>query len=121
VKPYFEKILSGQASGFISEVNLAEFFYITAGRKGIQTADVWYRQIRQSRINVVAPDENITRGAALWKLRNRRLSLADCFALASWDDRAEVLLTTDSELMKLKGVEAVYISPFDREGTRGAA
>lgn len=83
VKPYFNRILSGGAIGFISEVNLAEFFYKVGNVKGIEVADVWYHQIRQADFELVAPDETITRDAALWKIRNGLLSLADCFALAT--------------------------------------
>src|SRR5208337_1780506 len=50
VKPYFDRVLSGKARGFVSEVNLAEFYYKTAEKKGIGTAEVWYLQVRASRI-----------------------------------------------------------------------
>ena len=116
VKPYFDRILSLKATGFVSEVNLAEFYYKTAQSKGIETAETWYLQVRQSRLRIIAPDETITRDTALWKVRRRDLSLADCFALATMHDRAEVLLTTDRVLGKVKDVRVVYISPFSGVG-----
>ena len=73
-------------------------------------AEIQYRQVRGSPLKVVAPYEKTTREAALWKFRNRTLSLADCFAIATWTGRAQILLTTDSELAKNSGVTSEYIS-----------
>lgn len=109
VKPYFERIFSGKARGFVSEVNLAEFYYKTAEKKGIETAEVWYLQVRNSSIRVVAPDERITRAAALWKVKKRELSLADCFAIATREATAQLLVTTDSTIKVASGREVVYI------------
>ena len=97
VRPYFLRVFSGKARGFVSEVNLAEFYYKTAEKKDLQSAEVWYLQVRRSRINVVSPNEQITRQAALWKVRRKGLSLADCYALATREN-ARALLTTDSIL-----------------------
>lgn len=108
VKPYFERVFFGRARGFISEVNLAEFYYKTSEKKGIDTAEVWYLQIRRSRFKVIAPDEHITRQAALWKVKEKELSLADCFAAATNEARSGLLLTTDSVLK-----EAVAGSAFN--------
>ena len=110
VRAFFDRVFAGRASGFVSEVNLAEFYYKTAEKKGVDVAEIQYRQVRGSPLKVVAPDENTTREAALWKFRNRTLSLADCFAIATWRERAQILLTTDSELAKLRGVKSEYIS-----------
>jgi uncharacterized protein len=110
LKPYFERIFSGKARGFVSEVNLAEFYYKTAEKKGIETAEVWYLQVRNSRIRVVAPDERITRAAALWKVKKRELSLADCFAIATREATAQLLVTTDSTIKAVSGREVVYIA-----------
>jgi predicted nucleic acid-binding protein len=110
VKPYFDKVFAGDARGFVSEVNLAEFYYKTAGRKGLETAEVWYVQIRQSRVRVVAPNEQITRKAAHWKIKRGELSLADCFALATAESTGGILLTTDSILKQAAGRAAVHFS-----------
>lgn len=101
-KPYFDKILSNKASGFVSEVNLAEFYYKTGQQKGLDTAEIWYLQVRQAGFQIVPPDEDITRDAATWKVKRNDISLADCFALATLEKCAEVLLTTDSVLSKIK-------------------
>lgn len=110
VKPYFERVFSSRATGYISEVNLAEFYYKSAGKKGVDTVDIWYRQIRQSSFRIVPPNESITRHAGLWKLKRNDLSLADCFALATTQEIAQVLLTTDPVLAKIKEVKSVQIA-----------
>jgi predicted nucleic acid-binding protein len=111
-KPYFDRILSSKATGFISEVNLAEFYYKTGQKKGLATAETWYSQIRQAGFQIIAPDYLITKNAGIWKVNRNDLSLADCFALATLKEHAEVLLTTDSVLSGVKGVRAVHIAPY---------
>jgi predicted nucleic acid-binding protein len=109
VKPYFDRVHSGRARGFVNEVNLAEFYYKTVEKIGMTTAELRYVQVRRSKIKCVPPNEQITRGAAVWKVRRRELSLADCFALATREDKAEVLLTTDSPLKDAGGRTVVLI------------
>lgn len=107
VKQYLARVTSGKASGFVSDVNLAEFYYKTGQRLGEDTAEARLGLLANSRIEFVSTDREIARAAAKWKLRRPGLSLADCFALASLEKSAEVLLTTDSELKqatKSKGV-----------------
>jgi predicted nucleic acid-binding protein len=108
VKPYFQRIFSSGATGCISEVNLAEFYYKAALKKRLETVDVWYRQIRQSPFRIVPPNDAITRRAAIWKVKRNDLSLADCFALATTQEVARVLLTTDPVLAKIKEVRSVH-------------
>jgi len=95
----------------VSEANLAEFYYKAVAKKGIEVADLWYRQIRQSPFLIISPDESIPREARLLKLKNRSFSLADCFAVATAQNWAEALLTTDSGLRILKGVKVVIVLP----------
>jgi predicted nucleic acid-binding protein len=109
VKPYFDRVHSGRARGFVNEVNLAECYYKTVEKIGMTTAELRYVQVRRSKIRCVPPNEQITRGAAVWKVRRRELALADCFALATREDKAEVLLTTDSPLKDAGGRTVVLI------------
>ena len=110
VKPYFDRVVSGRARGFVSEINLAEFDYKTGEKQGMTTAELWYMQVRRSRIKAIPPGEKITRHAAKWKVERRDLSLADCFALATREENAETLLTTDS-LLKDAGGRSVVLIP----------
>jgi predicted nucleic acid-binding protein len=110
VRPYFQRVFSSKASGYISEVNLAEFYYKSGLRKGLEVVDVWYRQIRQSSFGIVPPNEVITRSVGVWKIKKNNLSLADCFALATTQEVAQVLLTTDSDLAKIKEVKSIHFA-----------
>ena len=112
VKPYFDKVISGRATGLISEVNLAEYYYKTAQILGLETADVRYTMLRRRDFTIVPPDDVITRGAGVWKVKRPDFSLADCFALSTLEARAQTLLTTDEPLSKVKGISAVYFAPF---------
>jgi len=95
----------------ISSVNLAEFYYKICQKLGKQTADSWYFQLCRSRLEVVHNDE-LVRYAGLEKCRQpNRLAFADCFALALARMEHALLLTTDSELSKVKDVEVRYVRP----------
>jgi predicted nucleic acid-binding protein len=109
VKPYFDRVYSGRARGFVNEVNLAEFYYKTVEKIGMTTAELRYVQVRRSKIRCVPPNEQSTRRAAVWKVQKRGLSLADCYALATREDKAETLLTTDSLLKDAGGRKVVLI------------
>ena len=111
-KPYFDRILSTKARGVISEINLAEFYYKTGQKKGLATAETWYSQVRQAGFQIIAPDDSITKNAGIWKINRSDISLADCFALATLKEHAEILLTTDSVLSAIKGVRSIHIAPL---------
>jgi hypothetical protein len=42
VKPYLDRVFSGDARGFIPEANFEEFYHTAAEREGMKTAEVWY-------------------------------------------------------------------------------
>ena len=108
VKPYFDKASSGRASGFVSEVNLAEFYYKTGQRFDMETADARLGLVRTSQILSISTNEDAVVAAGKWKLKDSSLSLADCFALATLEANGEVLLTTDPELKRALKSRAVF-------------
>ena len=98
VEEYFNDVDDGQISGYISSVDLAEFYYKTCQKLGRQTADTRYYQIKRTRLQIVQDDDS-TRSAGLEKCRQPfSLSLADCFAIALAKREKALLLTTDKEL-----------------------
>ena len=105
VKPYFDEVAQGKAQLYISDVNLAEYYYKTCEKLGRKIADLRYHQVRASSIVPVATDEKLTWKAGEKKCKYRgKLSLADCFSLALSELKKATLLTTDSELAKAKEV-----------------
>lgn len=105
VKPYLDEIAQGKAQAYISDVNLVEYYYKTCEKLGREIADLRYHQVRASSIIPVATDEELTWKAGEKKCKYRgRLSLADCFSLALSELKKATLLTTDSELAKIKEV-----------------
>ena len=108
VEEYFSDVDDERTSGYISNVNLAEFYYKTCQKLGRQTADARYYQIKRTRLQVVQ-DDDLTRSAGLEKCRQPlSLSLADCFALALAKREKALLLTTDKELSKVREVEVKF-------------
>ncbi|MGC8850543.1 MAG: PIN domain-containing protein [Candidatus Bathyarchaeia archaeon] len=64
-----------------------------------------YHQVRGSDIEAIATDEELTWKAGEKKCKYRGgLSLADCFSPALSEPKKATLLTTDSELAKVKEV-----------------
>jgi len=109
IKSYFDSIFSKAKLGFVSEVNLAEFYYKTAEKFGLQTAETRYTLTRRAQI-IVAPDEAITRDAAKLKLKyHDKLSLADCFAISTAINNHCTLITTDNKIREVKEVRTVYL------------
>jgi len=110
VKRYFDRVFSGRSSGAVCDVNLAEFYYRTGQKFGLQTADARLGLIRNSRIESVPTDGKAVVSAGRWKLKRPTLSLADCFALAALESGAEVLLTTDHQLKEAAKSKAVLFT-----------
>ena len=50
IKRYFDEIFSGEAVGYILEINLAEFYYKTAEKLGLEIAEIRYKVIRNSEL-----------------------------------------------------------------------
>ena len=108
VEEYFSGIDDERVSGYISNVNVAEFYYKTCQKIGRQTADTRYYQIKRTQLQIVH-DDDLTRNAGLEKCRQPlSLSLADCFALALAKREKALLLTTDKELSKVREVEVKF-------------
>jgi predicted nucleic acid-binding protein len=105
VKPYFDEIAKGRVQAYISDVNLAEYYYKTCEKLGKEIADLRYHQVRASGLVPVSTDEKLTWKAGEKKCKYRdRLSLTDCFFLALSELKKATLLTTDSELTKAEKV-----------------
>lgn len=99
----------GQATAHASVINLAEFYYKTGQKLGLETAETWFLRLVNSKLQVENADTSLAREAALHKIRYRdKLSLADCFALAEATRQKAVLLTTDEDLERVKEVETRY-------------
>ncbi len=96
VKKYFDEIIRGKADGYLCEVNLAEFYYKSAEKIGLETTDIRYEAVRSSPIKQVPVEGELTREASRIKLRYRgKISLADAFLIALTYRVKGIALTTD--------------------------
>ena len=111
IRPFFDELSRKKAQVLICDVNLTEYYYKVCENLGKEIADIRYHQIRGSDIASTPTDEELTKRAGEKKCKYRgRLSLADCFALALSELKNATILTTDSELAKVKEVEAKHFT-----------
>lgn len=86
------QVLAGKTKGYISVVNLAEFYYILA-RKSDRAADEKEGNLRSYGVRVVpVQDDDLWKEAAMLKAR-RSMSLADAFAAATAKTLKATLVT----------------------------
>jgi predicted nucleic acid-binding protein len=108
VRPYFYGIDDGNIKGYMTHINLSEYYYKTCQQFGKDTADVRYLSIARSKIEIFA-DKMLARDAGLERCKTKlNLSIADCYALALSKKLKAILLTTDSELAKVKEVSVKH-------------
>jgi len=94
--------------GYIAGVNLAEFYHKTCRTLGRQTADARFHILLNGDLDVVE-DTELDRAAGVEKCGNPHgLSLADCYTLALSKRVNGLLLTTDENLAKSRGVKTQH-------------
>jgi predicted nucleic acid-binding protein len=86
---------------FISVVNAAEVWYITARRRSEGDADSGIRVLREFGIHFVEADWALAQEAGRFKAKNR-MSFADCFAAALAKQRNAMLVTGDPEFKQVQ-------------------
>ena len=107
VRPFFGRIQAGRASGYMSSVNLAEFYYKACQKLGKETATVRFHQSKTI-LEAVETDGELAMAAGLNKCRYGDLSLADAFAAALAERLGGTLLTTDEAMLKVAGVRVKH-------------
>jgi predicted nucleic acid-binding protein len=102
VKKLLDAAKLGKAVGSTCELNLAELYYKTCEKLGRETARIRYLSLRRYGLNIVPPNENLSRLAGELKCKHRgRLSLVDAYVVAlALTDRA-ILVTSDSQISGL--------------------
>jgi len=110
VKRYVDEIYSGRAKGFMCEVNVAEFLYNYARIFGWDTALARHTLLRNSPINIVSIEEELTVRAARLKLNYYNvLSLADCYLIALAKKNKATIITTDQNVKNVNEVRTILI------------
>ena len=57
-KLYFDDVIKKRAYGYICEVNLAEYYYKSLQKLGVEATEIRYISLRNS-LTVISPDEVI--------------------------------------------------------------
>ena len=86
---------------FISVVNAAEVWYITARRRSETDADRGLHVLREFDVHFVEADWTLAKEAGRFKAKNR-MSFADCFAAALAKARVATLITGDPEFKQVE-------------------
>jgi PIN domain nuclease of toxin-antitoxin system len=86
---------------YISTVNATEVFYVTNRRSGIDAANE-VMTILRAKTRIVPVDLNIATSAGLIK-SNHKMSLGDCFCVATALQYSATILTGDPEILDVKG------------------
>ncbi len=96
MKRYFDEIFHGSSEVYLCEINLAEFYYKTAEKLGIDAVNIRYEAVRASSIKQVAVKGELIREAAKIKVKYKdRISPADSFLIALTYQVMGIALTTD--------------------------
>ena len=110
VKKYIDEVYSGRAEAFMCEVNVAEFLYNYARIFGWDAALSRHTLLRNSPINIVSVDEDLTINAAKLKLKYYNvLSLADCYLIALAKKNKAKVLTTDQDVKDVNEVPTILM------------
>lgn len=105
VRPLFHDVETKRRNGYVTSVNLLEFYYKTCEKLGEDVAKLRYYQCRQL-LEIVETNSDLSLLAGKEKCHHgSNLSLADCFALAATISLNGMLLTTDPELATIKDVD----------------
>jgi len=106
LEKYLERIQAGELTGYLSVINLAEFYYILF-RRDPRLADEKEKNLRAYCLKIVpVTDDRLWREASLIKAEHA-LSLADSFAVATAKIMKAKLITSRDEEFKETGVPLV--------------
>lgn len=103
MKKLLDEVAADRSEGWITEVNLAEFYYKTCEKFGREVAELRHTSIRHSKISVLVIDKRLTHVAGNLKcIHKGKISLADAYTVAATKILGATLITTDSRLTELK-------------------
>ena len=100
-RKYIDMVYEGVAEAFMCEINVAEFLYNYARVFGWDAALAKHSLLRNSPVNIVDIDEDLTIEASKLKLKYyNTLSLADCYLIALAKQNKATIVTTDQNIKK---------------------
>lgn len=111
VEELLQQAADGQATLFLSVINLGEVFYIFGRRQGVDPAENVVAKIKQLPIRILSVDEERVLTAAAYKIKYS-ISYADAFAAAAAVELEATLVTGNPELLALAG--EVQLEPLNR-------
>jgi len=108
IQPFFFEFEKNKKKGYVTSINLSEFYYKTCETLGDEVAKLRYYQCREL-LEILETDRNLSLLAGKEKChQGGNLSLADCYAIAAAKNMSGTLLTTDPELAKVKDIDVKF-------------
>ncbi len=101
----YHKVQSQHAKGIVPKLILSEYFYKTWQIFGRQAAELRTNAFRNSNVEVCEMADEDIFNAGKYKVKNSALSIADCIAIACAKREGATILTTESEMKKVKQVK----------------
>jgi len=109
LEKYLERIQTGELTGYLNVINLAEFYYILS-RRDPRLADEKEKHLRAYGLKIVpVTDDRLWKEASLIKAKHA-LSLADAVATATARIMKAKLITSRAEEFKETGVPLVKVT-----------
>ena len=109
-KALMKEIEGNQATGYVPQLVLVEFFYKTMEKLGKQIAEYQLTLMKDSKNKIIGFKENHISEIGLLKFKNRTLSIVDCvIGILSKQYRTRII-TTDGDFDSLKDVKSVNLS-----------
>ena len=110
-KKYVYRAYSNKDKVFMCEINVAEFLYNYAKVFGWDSAKAKHKLLRNSPIEIIGVDENLTLEAAKLKLKYYNiLSLADCYLIAMAKILKAIIVTTDGSIKNVDEASTILLT-----------
>lgn len=114
IKTVFNQIRNKTINAYTLELILCEFYYHVCRNQGRDKADIENISMRDTNINVIKANEEITREAGLFKCKFSNISIVDAHIIGCAKIHNLTIYTTDSSDFKnrkdIKGIKIKFFS-----------
>jgi predicted nucleic acid-binding protein len=107
---FMDDIVSGTSKGYVPQLVFSEFYYKTWQKFGEQAAILRTKTLRESSLEEYILDEKDTYVVGKFKLDYSFLSIIDAIVVASAKATNSVIITSDTDFLKVKGIKVKKIN-----------
>ena len=111
IKTIFNQIKNGTIIAFTLELNLCEHYYKVCEKLGKETAIIRNLSIRNTKINIIEINEQLTMSSGYFKCKYRqKLSIVDAYVSGCANINNLIIFSTDSDFKDIKVVKKKIFS-----------